>query len=144
MYHMGYKIEDLINENGNIKRIPKGFSAIEIRGPNRVILFNKNLSILLVKVYKNIFASRIATKRGVQYKFLTANDEIISYGKVISEKENIIATALDKVIVEIGEKIDTEKSKEILFYLYLIRGCLKGDKSSCNELHEQIYFETLG
>ncbi|QIW25206.1 hypothetical protein EWF20_14340 [Sulfolobus sp. S-194] len=141
---MGYKIEDLISENGNIKRIPKGFSVIEIRGPNRVILFNKNLSILLVKVYKNIFASRIAKKGSVQYKFLTTDDEIIDNNIVVSERESIITNALDKVIMEIEEKIDTQKSKEILFYLYLIRGCLKGDKSSCNELHEQIYFETLG
>ncbi|BFH72831.1 hypothetical protein SJAV_07750 [Sulfurisphaera javensis] len=141
---MGYTIKDLLDENGNIRKLPKGFSTIEIKGPNRVLIFNDKFSILLVRVYKNIFASRISTRKTVLYKFLKTDDEIITEeGKINVGREDYLRKALDKVIKEIEENFETEKAKDVLFYLYLIRGCIKGDKSSCNELQDLVYFETV-
>lgn len=140
---MEYKIEDIVDENGKLKRVPKGLSSIEIKGPDRIVLFNDDISILLVKIYKDIFAARISSKRRVFYKFIKSNEELPLDKDKVVKREDYLINALDKVINDVESYMETERSKETIFYLYLIRGCIKGDKSSCNELQDLLYFETV-
>lgn len=136
---MRYKISDLLDEDGNLKKVPKGYAVIEFENSKKVMFINieKNLNILLVKVYKNIYAARISHDSTVKYKFLRYHDELIN-----SEKgENYMIKALNEIIRKVEERFDVEKSKDILYSLYLVRGCIKGNKSSCSELEDYVDYE---
>jgi len=136
---MRYKISNILDEEGNLKSIPKGFSAIELES-KKIMLINteKKLNILLIRVYKDIYAARILQNNKVQYKFLKYGDELTT-----RKEENYLIKALNEVIRKIEERFDVEKSKDILYSLYLLRGCIKGDKNSCSELQDYIEFETI-
>jgi len=136
---MRYKISNILDEEGNLKNVPKGFSAIELES-KKVMLINteKKINILLVRVYKDIYATRILQGDKVQYKFLKYEDEVVT-----RKGENYLIKALNEIIRKVEERFDIEKSKDILYALYLLRGCIKGDKNSCGELQEYIEFETI-
>jgi len=138
---MEYKISNLLDENGNLKKVPKGFAAIELENNNKVMLINaeKKLNIILVRVYKDIYATRILHGNKVQYRFLRYNENLIN----LNNRENYMVKALNEIIRKVEEKFDLEKSKDILYYLYLVRGCIKGDRASCSELEDYVEFETI-
>ena len=136
---MKYKISNILDEDGNLKSIPKGFSAIELES-KKIMLINteKKINILLVRVYKDIYAARILQGNKVQYKFLKYEDELTA-----RKGENYLIKALNEIIRKVEERFDIEKSKDVLYSLYLLRGCIKGDKNSCSELQDYIEFETI-
>lgn len=138
---MEYKLSKIIDENGNLRSLPKGFSAIELGNTNKLMLINptKKINIILIRVYKDVYATRILYKDKVYYKFLKYEEDLLNVGR----KDNYLEKALTEVIRKLEEKFDVEKTKDVLYYLYLIRGCAKGDKSSCYELKDFVEYETV-
>ena len=138
---MEYKISNLLDENGNLKKVPKGFSAIELENSKKLMLINaeKKLNIILVRVYKDVYATRMLHGNKVLYKFLRYDENLFK----LNRGENYMVKALNEIIRKVEERFDVEKSKDILYYLYLVRGCIKGDKSSCSELEDYVEFETI-
>lgn len=138
---MEYKLSKIIDENGNLRSLPKGFSAVELGNTNKLMLINptKKINIILIRVYKDVYATRILYKDKVYYKFLKYEEDLLNVGR----KDNYLEKALTEVIRKLEEKFDVEKTKDVLYYLYLIRGCAKGDKSSCYELKDFVEYETV-
>ncbi|MBP1357250.1 MAG: hypothetical protein JZD40_02010 [Sulfolobus sp.] len=138
---MEYKLSKIIDENGNLKSLPKGFSAIELGNTNKLMLINptKRINIILTRVYKDVYATRILYKDKVYYKFLKYEENLLN----VDRKDSYLEKALTEVIRKLEEKFDVEKTKDVLYYLYLIRGCAKGDRSSCYELKDFVEYETV-
>ncbi|BCU70306.1 hypothetical protein [Stygiolobus caldivivus] len=139
---MEYRLRDIVNDEGEVVSVPKGFSAIMLG--KRLMLIKGRNSILLVKVFKNVYAMRVVIHRKTYYRFVTYDSKIIENDNIVlprRKKDNNITKALDVVIRKLEEVEDIDKIKDAIFYLYLAKNCLKGDKQSCSELEEQLFFE---
>lgn len=139
---MEYKLRDIVDDNGEVVNVPKGFSAIML--DKRLMLIRGRNSIILVKVFKNLYAMRAVINGKTYYRFVTYDSKIIENGSIVLPrryKDNNIMKALDLVIRKLEEVEDIDKIKDAIFYLYLAKNCLKGDKQSCTELEEQLFFE---
>ena len=130
---MEYKISDLIDEDGNLRSVPKGFTALLVN--KRLLLIKGNMSAVIVKVYKDVYAVRAKIGNKVKYFFVRSDWTIIKGGRLIlNDKREIILDTLEDVIMKLEDFDEIDKVKDSLFALYLIKNCLKGDDSSCNEL----------
>ena len=139
---MEYKLRDIVDDNGEVINVPRGFSAILLG--KRLMLIRGGNSIVLVKVFKNVYAMRIVVNNKAYYRFATLDTTIIENGNIVvpkRHKNGNIVRALDLVIRKLEEVDDIDKIRDVIFYLYLVKNCLKGDKQSCNELDEQLFYE---